>query len=417
MLEGPNAAGYAVLGLTAIVALLVAVLAFAALRFAAAARDTRYRLRDSGMETALLSAALEDAIGRLKAQERESAARAERSERLSGQIVAGLTAGLIVVERDGRVVTVNPAATRILGIAEPGGDPPHGRYLERLPALAGLIGEGLARGEPIVRRTITVTRETGPAHLGVTVSPIADAAGGIQAVVCLFTDLTGVMAREEQLRLKESFTRLGELTAGIAHEFRNGLATIHGYGRLLDPEALPPAYRPYVEGIRAETTALGEVVTNFLNFARPDTLALVPVDLDALVARAVEDGAPAGATTIGGSFATVEGDEVLLRQALSNLLRNAVEACTSAGTVPAIAVEGVVDPATGMQRIHVRDNGPGLPREAPERIFQPFFTTRASGTGLGLAIVQKVIVAHNGRVTATSLPGGGAEFVLHLPLA
>ena len=74
---------------------------------------------------------------------------------------------------------------------------------------------------------------------------------------------------EEQLRLKESLAQVGELTAGIAHEFRNGLATIHGYARLLDLNALPTSFHPHVQGIRQETEALGEVVTNFLNFARP----------------------------------------------------------------------------------------------------------------------------------------------------
>ena len=87
------------------------------------------------------------------------------------------------------------------------------------------------------------------------------------------------MELEEQLRLKDSLARLGEMTAGIAHEFRNGLATIHGYGRLLDLERLPLDYRPYVQGIRDETEALGQVVTNFLSFARPTELALAPVEM------------------------------------------------------------------------------------------------------------------------------------------
>ena len=97
------------------------------------------------------------------------------------------------------------------------------------------------------------------------------------------------MELEEQLRLKDSLARLGEMTAGIAHEFRNGLATIHGYGRLLDLERLPADFRPYVQGIRDETVALGQVVTNFLNFARPTELALAPVEMAALVERAAEE--------------------------------------------------------------------------------------------------------------------------------
>src|SRR5690606_4679195 len=105
-------------------------------------------------------------------------------------------------------------------------------------------------------------------HLGVTVSPIRDKVGVGHGAICLFTDLSDVVELEEQLRLKDSLARLGELTAGIAHEFRNGLATIHGYARLMDPAQLPDEYRPYVTGIREETEALGEIVTNFLNFAK-----------------------------------------------------------------------------------------------------------------------------------------------------
>ena len=144
--------------------------------------------------------------------------------------------------------------------------------------MADLIHEALQEASPIVRRTVSLGGGK-PQHLGVTVSPIAGADGSLQAAVCLFTDLTAVVQLEEQLRLKEALARLGELTAGLAHEFRNGLATIHGYGRLLDPQSLPDQARTCVEGIRAETIALGEVVTNFLKFARPDQLTMAPVDL------------------------------------------------------------------------------------------------------------------------------------------
>ena len=138
---------------------------------------------------------------------------------------------------------------------------------------------------------------------------------------------------EEQLRLKEALARLGELTAGIAHEFRNGLATIHGYSRLLVPDALPAAYRPYVEGIRNETEALGQVVTNFLKFARPETVSFTPVALGPLVRRASDDllhELPAGTVIeTSGEFGEIQGDEVLLKQVFGNLLRNAAEACES----------------------------------------------------------------------------------------
>src|SRR5207247_5653969 len=100
----------------------------------------------------------------------------------------------------------------------------------------------------IVRRAV-ILPETGhgETHLGVTVSPLFDGVGQLHGAICLFTDLTAVKDLEEQLRLKDSLAAVGELTAGIAHEFRNGLATIHGYSKLIDPEALPDAYRAYIQ--------------------------------------------------------------------------------------------------------------------------------------------------------------------------
>ena len=137
------------------------------------------------------------------------------------------------------------------------------------PSMAALIDECLhRRSRSCGARSRFRARPARP-HLGVTVSPIRDETDRAYGAICLFTDLSEIMDLEDQLRLKDSLARLGELTAGIAHEFRNGLATIHGYARLLDLERLPEDFRPYVTGIRDETEALGQIVTNFLNFAKP----------------------------------------------------------------------------------------------------------------------------------------------------
>ena len=404
--------GYALFGLTVIIAILMIV---AVIKVAKAASGLGgSRKAESRGESAMLSMALQEAVTKLKAQERATAARAEASERLASQIVEGLTSGLVVVDRAGNVQTINPAAGRILGIDDSIVHVPFREALAAAPALADVIGEALEGGAPIVRRTVALGRSSKLSHLGVTVSPITDADGALQASVCLFTDITAVVELEEQLRLKEALARLGELTAGLAHEFRNGLATIHGYGRLLDPTTLQEPHRAYVEGIRAETTALGEVVTNFLRFARPEELAMAPVDLRAVIVRAVED-LPGGddAVTVQGEFGTVDGDDVLLRQAFNNLFRNSLEACAAGGVVPRIVVTGEV---IGRDvHVTVDDNGPGLAREALDRLFQPFATTKPTGTGLGLAIVQKVIVSHNGLIAASNRPDGGAQFRVRLP--
>ena len=418
---------YALIGLTAIVACLVAILTFAVLRMISAVRDSR-RSRSTGLETALLSAALQEAVAKLKTQERAMAARAEASERLSGEIISSLTAGAVVVGLNGDVTTLNPAGRRILevdrGAGAPGGMEESTPYVRspREQPLFDVIDECLKSGEPIVRRGVALSEVGRGVHLGVTVSPLFGAQGQLDGAICLFTDLTAVKDLEEQLLLKDSLATVGELTAGIAHEFRNGLATIHGYSKLFDLNQLPEAYRPYVEGIRAETESLSRVVTNFLNFARPAQLTLTRVNLRAICERAAEEIRPdalalGGDVLVSGEFGAVEGDEVLLRQAFSNLLRNAVEACAGTSVAAAVTLRSEIDPAQKVSRITVNDNGPGIPAASRERVFQPFFTSKRNGTGLGLALVQKIIVFHNGRVVAGTSPAGGASLQVTLPLA
>src|SRR5262249_24332643 len=161
---------------------------------------------------------------------------------------------------------------------------------------------------------------------------------------------------------KDSLGAVGELTAGIAHEFRNGLATIHGYSKLFDLNALPESYQAYVQGIRGETESLSQVVTNFLSFARPAELALSRIELRSICERAADEiradtRSLGGDVAVRGEFAVIDGDEVLLRQAFSNLLRNALDACVAASVVPEIVIQSDVDHAQRASRIAVNDNG------------------------------------------------------------
>jgi PAS domain S-box-containing protein len=387
-------------------------------KFFAAARSATQAARQGGEETAFMAAAMEEALQKMRKQERAMQARAEASERLSGEIIASLTSGLLVVSQEGIVRTLNPAGQQLLGLPNSELMRDYREVLAHSVPLADVIQECLVARRPIVRRAVKMDRPgAGASHLGITVSPIRDESGHEHGAICLFTDLSEIADLEDQLRLKDSLARLGELTAGIAHEFRNGLATIHGYSRLLDLERLPADFKPYVQGIREETEELGQVVTNFLNFAKPAELVLAPVDVGTLAEKAAEEIRPeatarGGAVIVKGQFGVVEGDEVLLRQAFSNLCRNALEACTG---VPRIVVEGGNEgPAT--LRVSVSDNGPGVDPALADRIFRPFFTTKARGTGLGLALVLKIVVTHNGRVSATNAEGGGACLTVTLPL-
>jgi PAS domain S-box-containing protein len=413
--------------LTFLIAALAAVLLVALVRLGVATRRANRPLGNEGDESTLLTAALGSAVERLREQERVTHERVRASERLSEQIIANLASGLLVVDREGKVRILNPAGQRLLGVETSDATGSFRSVIGTVATpLSDLIDECLSTRQSIARRTVTLPRspgeETAVTHFGVSISPTFDDLGTLQFAICLFADLSAVVDLEERLRLQDSLAQVGELTAGMAHEFRNGLATIHGYSRLLDPDQLPAEYKPYIAGLREETVALRQVVDNFLNFARPATLSLSRVSLSGLVERAADDvrsdvEGRGGTVRVRGEFPDVEGDEVLLRQALSNLCRNAFDACVDDETVPEIVIEGTVDQDLAQVRLTVSDNGPGIPPEQRDLVFRPFFTTKASGTGLGLSLTQKIIVTHNGRVTAGGAEAGGARIEVVLPLS
>ena len=274
-------------------------------------------------------------------------------------------------------------------------------------------------------------------RLGVTISPIyrhlralVRATAGepgaapemkISGALCLMSDLTELTALQKQIRWKENLAALGEMSAGIAHEFKNALATISGYAQMIRSEAKEGDTRDSAERILDQTKALTHVVTEFLRFAKPLEICYETVSMQNLVERVaadLRDDFPSCAVTREGTFLELPGDEALIRQALVNLTRNAAESASEASPPAQVTISGTQEELGGRkwQRICVADNGPGIPDHDLPKIFLPFYTTKSEGTGLGLAVVQKVALQHGGSIEARNREGGGAEFFLWLPL-
>lgn len=409
--------------LTLLAAALGGLLLFALVRFLG-----RTRLRHTSStpsESTFVADAMHEAVSRLRTQERAQHARAEASERLYADIVRNLASGLIVVEADGAISSVNPAATTLIGVEATHVDRPFDEVLGAVPEIAGLIAEGLRTGHPAVQRSVDLRamrpRPGTAVMLDVSVSPLFGKDGIFAGAICLLTDLSAVYELEEQLRLKEGLAKLGELAAGIAHEFRNGLSTIHGYARLMPDEQLPPEWRAHVHGIQQETVALGSVVTRFLEFARPSPLSVAPVAMGDVLAAAAREIRPAldeagGTLELTGSCPHVSGDAVLLQRAVVNVMRNALDACARVPVKPKLRV--LCEPTTTPEGLTLRvlDNGCGFTRESEARAFEPFFTTRPDGTGLGLALVQKFVVLHGGKVSVQNREAAGAQVAIWLPV-
>jgi PAS domain S-box-containing protein len=371
---------------------------------------------------------MQGVIQQLREQEKElerlhriEKERAEQTERLSEEVTRNMPAGLVVVNATGIISSSNPAAEQVLGIRGLA----FRRYSEALGASSGmtrLIAECLSNGKIFRREEVEHVPPAGNTrHLGVTISPIRRGEGKISGAICLLSDLTELAALQQRMQLKENLAALGELSAGIAHEFKNALATISGYAQMIQSESTETEALDYAARILEQTRNITHVVAEFLKYARPLEIPDDRVPLQMMTERVVaevREALPQVKIRWEGTFGDAGGDEGLLRQALLNLTRNAAEACalTASGGQVIVRGEIVRGDETGFQRIRVCDNGPGIPANVLPKLFRPFFTTKAKGTGLGLAVVQKIIVQHGGQVEVRNRPEGGAEFIVTLPL-
>ncbi len=368
-------------------------------------------------------------IQRLKEQEEElkrlrqaASDRAAASENISSAILSNLASGVLLFNPAGLVQQANPAARELLGYASVSGL--HARdVFQRVAAvrqtgeaegssetLVQAVEQALRRGATRRRLEVDYTTPAGQRRvLGVTVSPVRTLAGESLGAACLFADLTEISELARQMRLRESLAALGEMSAGIAHEFKNSLATISGYAQMLAAEP-DPLVRQYGGKIAGETDNLSRVVTEFLNFARPQEPSLGNVVLLPLLRDCAHECGVELTADVPADFC-LEGDPTLLRRAISNLMRNSAEAGRE-GVTPRVQVQATVEGDSF--RIVLHDNGRGIPQEYLSRVFIPFFTTKAAGTGLGLALVHRIVTQHGGSV-AVSSDASGATFTLSFP--
>lgn len=371
-------------------------------------------------------------VAQLQSQQREleelsaqASARAVSAEKFSERIVASVPSGLLAFDASGRATVVNAPARALI---EADGNVEHQSLRELLrttPDLAEMVEHCLQTGEVYRREEIMATGANGQLRrLGATVAPIdLTPDQGERGALCLVTDLTEVTQLREQVALKKNLESLGEMSAGLAHEFKNALATLHGYSQLLQSLQLDESARAASSALLQEVRNLSEMVTAFLNFARPQPLELAETSLSDLIEecrmellalfeeRRIE-------LNIEGTFSTVRADERMLRQALLNLLRNAAEAIGEDAERRCVVVTGASrqdSKGATWVVIEIRDSGEGIQPSDLQRIFIPFFTTKSKGHGVGLALAHRVITEHGGTLTAATAPEGGAVFTLKLP--
>jgi signal transduction histidine kinase len=336
-------------------------------------------------------------------------------------VMAGLEDGLILFTKDARAVMVSPAAEKFLAA-------PASTFLGRRvtqifpqghPLFDALRLEDNELRE-IAAETELITDE-GVKRVGVSVQEIQGAGERMGALLTL-RDLDSIESINTQLQVSERLAALGRITAGVAHEVKNPLNSMRLWLENLK-ESLPPdtddMAKQAVSVLDAEIDRLDAVVKRFLDFSRPMDVRLEPTQLAELLKEVLEVARPQlerskvqVAQLLPIDVPEIFGDRDLLKQAILNLVLNAVEAMPSGGQL-----QLTLSRRGEMAEITVGDTGKGIPVELRQKVFQLFFTTRPGGSGIGLASTFRIVQLHNGSIDFTSEVGRGTTFRIELPLA
>jgi signal transduction histidine kinase len=342
--------------------------------------------------------------------------------------------GVIAIRRDGSLLLVNEEACRIFEITcQPDDIGRHfGDVFRPRPDLVRVLS-GSFEMTTLPNRAELRLKDL-DLVIGYTLSQVRNDAQEVIGAVLFFKDLTQVEQQEERERLRDRLASLGEMAAGIAHELKNPLAGIEVMAGLLRRQVPnSPDAQSLIADILSEAKLANSIVVEMLEYVRPVRLQVEDVEIPQVLQQSLtnaESKVPRGAVQVtievADGLPVIHGDASQLCQVFSNLLTNAFEAMNGHGQV---ALKAAVE-ARGEKRVQenppetspaiivdVLDDGPGIPAELRDRIFNPFFTTKTTGSGLGLPIVRKIIDAHDGRIDVSSEPGSGTRFRVTLPVS
>jgi PAS domain S-box-containing protein len=357
----------------------------------------------------------------LQAMYDNSEKRADSLARYNEYILGSISSGAIICDNQGIITRLNRSATAITGFSESFGQGKHfNEVFGKKHRISRVLSDALG-GHTYSRQEFEITREDGQIlWIGLSSSLITDDESNKIGAAVLLTDLTKIKKLQELADYRDKMAALGEMSSGLAHELRNSVAAIVGFGKLLKKMALPDEKAVnIVDTVIAESLATEEMLSRFLNFARPLRLSPIVFDIAALLDECLKqcEDLKQGkniefAVEKRGNIPNLIGDPLLLKTAFSNLIINAFQAIPESGRIK------VVIDYHGEEKkllIAINDTGVGIAPDDLPKIFNPFFTTKDTGTGLGLALVKKIITAHNGTIDVSSILREGSSFLVTLP--
>ncbi len=345
-----------------------------------------------------------------------ASARGDPTGQLAELLGGEASNGVAMLSVDGALVAVNDSARKLLSVEDQALGEPFDRAFAAHPELVEILHGALEARMGVPRAEFQTVSQGHRISVGLVVDLLRRNSSS-SGFLLFLADITESEQRAARVRLADTLTQLGELSAGVAHELRNGIATLSGYLELAQRASDRATTREMLEEAAKEARQLGQVVSDFLGFARPEVRVSQPVDLVELVRDSVEDPALNSASfriEAPASPALLIGDADLLGRVVRNLLRNAVEATERNGAPEPVDIR--IETLTDGYRLRIEDRGPGLPKGPTERLFDPFVSERPGGVGLGLALCRRIVVLHGGAIYLASREGGGAVATVELPL-
>jgi len=337
-------------------------------------------------------------------------------------ILSSMTNGLITIDLEGRIVTLNEMAEQILG-----------KRREEVVRLA--LGQAFGDNHPLHRMMAeTLSHEEGIFHseielkrgetslwLTASTSLLTDGEGKRMGALIIFQDITEIKALEEKLRQADRLAALGTLSAGLAHEIKNPLSAIKTFVQLLPKKLETPSFmEKFNITVPREIDQINQLVEDLLELTRKRMRPMVNLDVNPLILQVIDlHGEEMEKKQIifedhlDRAILSIHGDSDTLYRAFSNIVINSIQAMPNGGS---LTISSEQEPSSSMAKITFKDTGIGMDEETSKNLFNPFFTTKEKGVGLGMALTHKIIEDHRGTIEVMSEKGKGTTFVLRLPV-
>jgi two-component system sensor histidine kinase PilS (NtrC family) len=368
--------------------------------------------------TAFLTGYLAEQVRKTASALQEKVIDYEELERLNSSIVSNIDSGLLTINNKLKIRVFNRHASDLTEVTQE----------EAYDRPIGEIFKGFASyGEKILNfqegEIDYISGKRGKLVFGFRSVPFTDKEENQVGVIINFKDLTQLIKMKAELKKADRLAAIGELSAHIAHEVKNPLASISGSVQLISQgKGVSPEDRKLLDIIERETARLNNLINDFLAYARPTQPAKIPVTLRQMIndlASLLTADPRFSNVSISNNCPeklTVLIDHDQFRQVFWNLLLNASEAMTNGGKIN-IQADKVEDDIynSGKVNIAISDTGKGMSQDDMKRVFEPFFTTKSNGTGLGLATVYRIIESHGGTILVDSTLNCGTTFTICLP--